>query len=109
MIQALDLILHNSRGGSLPDANFIKHLKEWDKTHLSEPIFGPIIKCTWRAVEKVFERLNPRNDHFRMLPNGSGFLICENLPRSVNLVLLVVYGAKHTRLSIPWQLTRTPT
>lgn len=44
-----------------------------------------------------------------MLPDGSGFLLCENLPRSDNLVLLDVYGGERTRLSIPWQLTRTPT
>lgn len=104
-----NLIRHNDRGDFWPDKNFLAHLKEWDKKHPDQPTYGPIIKHTWTVNETACERLNPQNDGFYELPDASGFLLCENLPRCDNLVLLDVYGKERMRLSVPWQLTRTPT
>lgn len=103
-----DLIRHNNRGDALPDKDFLEHLKEWDKTHPNEPVFGPIAKHTWRVDGVSYERLNPRNDNFRIFPDSSGFLLCEKVDRPDNLVLLDVDGKERMRLSVPWQLTRDP-
>lgn len=55
------------------------------------------------------ERKNPRNDYFRPLPDATGFLLCENVERADNLVLLDAYGKERMRLAVPWQLTHQPT
>lgn len=70
---------------------------------------GPTVLHTWRVNDTEFTRLNPLNDYFRPLPDGTGFLLCEKINRSDNLVLLDAYGKERMRLSIPWQLTRHPT
>lgn len=70
---------------------------------------GPTIKHSWFVETKKIERRNPRNDYFRPLPDSTGFLLCEQIERSDNLVLLDVYGKERMRLSVPWQLTNRPT
>lgn len=44
-----------------------------------------------------------------VLPDASGFFLCEKVDRPDNLLLLDVYGKERMRLSVPWQLTRQPT
>jgi hypothetical protein len=104
-----NLTRHNDRGDSWPDKNFLEHLKEWDKTHPDQPTYGPIVKHSWEVNGNFYQRANPRNDGFYELPDSTGLLLCENVERPDNLVLLDVYGKERMRLSVPWQLTRTPT
>ena len=99
------MLRHNSRGDSLPEVDFLDHFKGWQKDHPSEPVFGPTIRHTWEVEGVLFERLNPRHDYFRLLPDSSGFLLCEKAQRSDNLVLLDAYGHERLRLSVPWQMT----
>jgi hypothetical protein len=72
------------------------------------PYFGPTINYMWEVDGTKFSKPNPRNDYLRPLPDATGFLLCENLERNDNLVLLDAYGKERMRLSIPWQLTRDP-
>lgn len=109
MSSVYGLIRHNDRGDFWPDKDFLKHLKEWDRKHPNEPTYGPIVKHTWTVDGIFYERLNPRHDSLHELPDASGFLLCEKIKRSDNLVLLDAYGKERMRLSIPWQLTRHPT
>lgn len=103
------LARHNSRGEILPFEDADYHYNEWLKKHPGEFVFGPVAKHTWQVDSLRFERLNPRNDGLDMLPDASGLLVCENAERSDNLVLLDAFGKERMRLSVPWQLTRTPT
>lgn len=100
-----NVMLHNDKGETLPDENFLEHIEQWRKLHPGEFVFGPIVKHTWLVDGQVCERENPRNDHFRMLPDRSGFLLCENLKRSDNLLLLDAYGNERMRLDVPWRMT----
>jgi hypothetical protein len=70
---------------------------------------GPTVRHLWRVNRSPCERLNPRNDGLNVLPDASGFLLCEHVERPDNLVLLDAYGKECKRLSVPWQLTRRPT
>ncbi len=109
MTTIANLMRHNDRGDTWPDKDFLRHLKEWDKLHPAQPTYGPIVRHTWDVDGRNIERLNPRHDGFYELPDASGFLLCENVERSDNLVLLDAYGEERLRLSVPWQLTRRPT
>lgn len=100
-----NLMLYNNGGDVLPDENFLKHLKQWQKRHSDEFVFGPIVKHTWLADGVFCERKNPQNDHFRILPDASGFLLCENVKRSDNLLLLDAFGKERMRLDVPWRMT----
>ena len=60
---------------------------------------------TWQVDEQTYERLNPRNDHLRVLPDASGFLLCENVERTDNLLLLDAYGKERMRLNVPVHMT----
>lgn len=100
---------HNSRGDVLPSENSDYHYNEWLKKRPGEFVFGPIAKHTWQVDGRCLERLNPRNDGLDVLPDASGFLLCEKVDRPDNLLLLDVYGRERMRLSVPWQLTRQPT
>jgi hypothetical protein len=102
------LASHNGRGDVLPNENSDCYYKEWRNSHPNEFVFGPITKHTWQVDEITFERPNPRNDGLDVLPDSSGFLLCEKVDRIDNLVLLDAYGKKRMRLSVPWQLTRDP-
>ncbi len=102
------LVLQNNKGNVLPDDGFLTELKKWKTNHPNEPTFGPIVKHTWQVGSEVYERPNPRNDGLDVLPDTSGFLLCEKLERSDNLVLLDPFGKERMRLSVPWQLTRKP-
>lgn len=102
------LILHNKKGDVLPDEGFLVELKKWKTSHPSESTFGPIVKYTWQVDRQNYERPNPRNDGLDVLPDKSGFLLCEKLDRNDNLLLLDAYGQERMRLSVPWQLTRDP-
>ncbi len=93
----------------LPAENADFHYEEWRKRHPDEFIFGPVVKHTWQIHGEIFQRPNLRHDHFQMLPDASGFLLCENVKRSDNLALLDAYGTERMRLLVPWQLTRQPT
>ncbi len=104
-----DCMLHNNRNAALPAQDFLRHVKQWRISHPLESMFGPITKHSWRVDGLVYERLNPRNDGLEMFPDSTGFLLCEQVERPDNLVLLDVYGRERMRLSVPWQLTRTPT
>ena len=99
------LMLHNNRGGCLPSVNFDAHYEEWRKHHSNEFVYGPIVKHSWQVNGKPYERLNPRNDGLSELPDASGFLLCENVKRIDNLLLLDAYGKERMRLSIPWEMT----
>ncbi|MES2415262.1 MAG: hypothetical protein V4614_15780 [Pseudomonadota bacterium] len=70
---------------------------------------GPTVRHTWQVDGMSYERLNSRNGYLRMTPDASGFLLCEQEERSDNLVLLNAYGQERMRLTLPWQLTRSPT
>jgi hypothetical protein len=105
MSHVKNLMAHNNRGDCLPEVDFLRHLKEWDLKHPNEPIFGPIARHTWEVDGFQFERPNPRNDRFTLLPDSSGFLLCERTERPDNLLLLDVYGQERMRLSVPWQMT----
>lgn len=70
---------------------------------------GPTVRHTWQVDGVSYERRNPRNDYLRLVPDASGFLLCEQVDRSDNLVLLDACGKERKRLSVPWQLTRKPT
>ena len=70
---------------------------------------GPTTRHFWVVEGKPYQRLNPRNDYLRMLPDSTGFLLCENVERQDNLVLLDTCGKERMRLSVPWKLTKTPT
>ena len=109
MISVTNLKRHNNRGDSWPDKDFLRHLKEWDKQHPDQPTYGPIVKHTWQVDGVDHERNNSRNDPFYELPDASGFLVCENVERSDNLLLLDAYGKERMRLSVPWHLTHQPT
>jgi hypothetical protein len=104
-----NLSRHNSRGGILPtkDADF--HYEEWRKKHPGEVVFGPITRHTWQVDGRAYDRLNSRNDGLYEFPDSTGFLLCEQVDRPDNLVLLDAYGKERMRLSVPWQLTRKPT
>lgn len=102
-------MLQNAQGDVLPDENFLKHVKKWRENQPLGSSFGPICNFIWQINGALYERANPKNDHLRLLPDASGFLLCENVERSDNLVLLDAYGQERMRLPIPWQLTRTPT
>lgn len=39
------------------------------------------------------------------MPDASGFLLCENVQRPDNLVLLDAHGKERMRLTVPWQMT----
>jgi hypothetical protein len=108
MTQVINLLLHNHRGDTLPEKDFLIHLKEWRKSHPGEFVFGPIAKHTWQVNDQCYERLNSRNDGLEELPDSSGFLLCEKVDRIDNLLLLDAYGKERMRLSVPWQLTRDP-
>lgn len=95
----------NDRGGCLPEVDFHQHSKEWKSKHPTEPIFGPVVRHTWEVNGVKFQRPNPRNDNFTLLPDSSGFLLCESEKRPDNLLLLDVYGQERMRLSVPWQMT----
>lgn len=102
------LLRHNRRNEILPQENSDYYYSEWLKEHPGEFVFGPIVKHTWQVDGRNYERLNPRNDGLDVLPDTSGFLLCEKIDRNDNLVLLDAYGKERMRLSIPWQLTRDP-
>jgi hypothetical protein len=70
---------------------------------------GPTVRHTWQVDGRSYERLNPRNDGLDVLPDASGFLLCEKVDRVDNLLLLDAYGKERMRLSMPWQLTQRPT
>ncbi|WP_090143274.1 hypothetical protein [Limnohabitans sp. DM1] len=108
MKKVVDFLRHNSRNEVLPLENSDSHYNEWRKQHPTEFVFGPIVKHTWQVDGQGYERTNPRNDGLDVLPDQSGFLLCEKLDRNDNLVLLDAYGQEHMRLSVPWQLTRDP-
>lgn len=103
------LLRHNRHSEVLPQENSDYFYSEWLKKHPGEFVFGPIVKHTWQVDGRNYERLNLRNDGFDVLPDTSGFLLCEKIERSDNLVLLDPYGQERMRLSVPWQLTRQPT
>lgn len=109
MMHIKKLMLHNNRGSVLPDKDFINHVEAWRNVHPNEGVFGPIVKHTWQVDGWSYERLNLRNDGLYVLPDASGFLVCEKVDRADNLLLLDVYGKERMRLSVPWQLTRQPT
>lgn len=109
MTNVVNLIMYNNRGEKLPDENSDFHYAEWRKVHPGEVVFGPITKHSWQVDDVIHERLNPRNDGLDVLPDGSGFLLCEKVDRPDNLVLLDAHGEERMRLSVPWQLTRHPT
>lgn len=109
MNTVMNLMRHNNRGDCWPDKDFLLHLKEWDKLHPDQPTYGPIVRHTWEVDGQLFERMNPGSDGLYELPDASGFLLCENVKRSNNLVLLDAHGKELMRLSVPWQLTRVPT
>lgn len=108
MMVLSELTRHNDRGDSWPDKDFLLHLKEWDKLHPNQPTYGPIVRHTWEVNGQLFERSNYKNDGLYELPDSTGFLLCENVDRADNLVLLDAYGKERMRLSVPWQLTREP-
>ena len=103
-----ELLMVNSRGDVLPDKDFLGHLKIWESSQPTGTSFGPVLKYVWKADSSCYERLNARNDHFRPLPDASGFLLCENVERADNLLLLDAFGKERMRLAVPWQLTRQP-
>jgi len=70
---------------------------------------GPTVRHTWQVDGHDYERPNPRNDGLNELPDASGFLLCEQVDRPDNLLLLDAFGKERMRLSVPWQLTRQPT
>lgn len=100
-----NLMLYNDKGDVLPDENFLEHIEQWRKQHPGEFVFGPIVKHSWLVNGQACERENPRSDHFRKLPDSSGFLLCENLKRSDNLLLLDAHGNERMRLDVPWRMT----
>jgi hypothetical protein len=104
-----NLFRHNDRGEALPAKDYVEHYEVWRKSHPHQPVFGPIVKHTWKVDGKEIERINLNNDPFYELPDSSGFLLCEQVDRPDNLLLLDVYGKERMRLSVPWQLTRQPT
>ncbi len=103
------VLRHNNRGEVLPIENSDYYYNEWLKKHPGEFVFGLIVKHTWQVDGRSYERLNPRNDGLDVLPDASGFLLCEQIDRPDNLLLLDAYGKERMRLSVPWQLTRQPT
>lgn len=101
------LLRHNGRGEILPNENSDYHYKQWLKTHPGEVVFGPITKHTWQVDGVNYERMNPRHDGVEVFPDASGFLLCEQLDRADNLVLLDMHGQEQMRLAVPWHLTRS--
>ena len=95
----------NDKGECLPEIDFLEHFEVWKRSHPFDPIFGPIVRVTWEVEGLLIERLNINNDDLRLLPDSSGFLLCEEAKRSDNLVLLDAYGHERLRLSVPWQMT----
>lgn len=67
--------------------------------------YGPTIKHTWQVDGKTYEHLNPRNDGLDVLPDASGFILCENVERKDNLLLLDAYGKERMRLDVPVHMT----
>ncbi|MDZ7922279.1 hypothetical protein [Rhodoferax sp.] len=104
-----NLICHNNRGDFLPELTFTEDYEVWRRSNPDDPVFGPIVKHTWHVDGVQIERLNQRNDPLYELPDATGFLLCEHVERSDNLVLLDVYGKERVRLAMPWQLTQRPT
>ncbi|MDR0779458.1 MAG: hypothetical protein LBF16_02040 [Pseudomonadales bacterium] len=99
-------LIYNSRNEVLPDPdNKFEHYEEWRKSHLSEFVFGPIVKYTWEVDWVAYERLNPKNDYLKLFPDATGFLLFEKAKRPDNLVLLDVYGNQTMRLAVPWRMT----
>ena len=66
---------------------------------------GPTVKYLWKMGVISCERPTPNNDGMWVLPDASGFLVCENAKRSDNLLLLDAFGKERMRLGVPWQMT----
>lgn len=102
-------VRHNGRGEALSNENADHHYKEWRTRHPDEFVFGPIVKPTWQVNGVDYERVNRCSSGLDLIPDATGFLLCENVDRADNLVLLDAYGKERMRLAVPWQLTRQPT
>lgn len=106
MSKVTNLMLHNNRGYTLPDKDFLVNVENWHIKHPEEgSIFGPITKYTWEIDGVMYERRNVGHDQLCLLPDAQGFIAFESNRQPNNCLLLDAYGNERMRLAVPRYLT----